>query len=292
MVSVNTSGCSLPEATVLDAVDQAIATWNEAPNSGLRLDRSTQISTTSVSAFLNGTASDTPLILCDPGFSSSHSTDGDVIPAATQQPRMEGSGAIYYAGMVLNSESGKAAEISQLPASLLVVTIAHEMGHILGLGHSSSTSALMYYSISDKPKAVLTEDDRDGISYLYPRNEFQHGSFGCASTIHRQPSFSTRLAVVWFLGHIVLVWGALRRQTWTTSFTWGTTSLRRFSTPILRVAMELGQELHEPCRWRYTIPSSNRSNTISPPSMATAGRISVSSTSRILLSTSEAPIWP
>ena len=37
------------------------------------------------------------------------------------------------------------------------------------------------YSIDDKTKATITEDDMDGINHLYPRNELAAGQFGCAA---------------------------------------------------------------------------------------------------------------
>jgi hypothetical protein len=43
----------------------------------------------------------------------------------------------------------------------------HELGHALGLGHSSDTSAVMY-AYYGGPRCALTQDDVDGVSALYP----------------------------------------------------------------------------------------------------------------------------
>ena len=51
-----------------------------------------------------------------------------------------------------------------------------------------------------------------------------------------------------------------------------------FSIPDLSVIVELGQPEHAPCNSRYTIPGSNFTKLISPPSCATAG-LSLSSKS-------------
>lgn len=47
-------------------------------------------------------------------------------------------------------------------------TLAHEIGHAFGLGHSSDPIALMYYATGAKIQERLTIDDYDGCSYLYP----------------------------------------------------------------------------------------------------------------------------
>lgn len=51
-----------------------------------------------------------------------------------------------------------------------VAIIAHEIGHAFGLGHSPISSALMYYSLV-KYREALGQDDIDGITYLYPKQQ-------------------------------------------------------------------------------------------------------------------------
>lgn len=47
----------------------------------------------------------------------------------------------------------------------------HEIGHVLGLGHSSSPKAVMYPSLSPREKkAELTVDDIEGVQWLYGPN--------------------------------------------------------------------------------------------------------------------------
>ena len=48
-----------------------------------------------------------------------------------------------------------------------VSIIAHEIGHAIGLGHSSVKDSLMYYNTVDK-RSMLGADDIDGVTYLYP----------------------------------------------------------------------------------------------------------------------------
>ncbi len=49
-----------------------------------------------------------------------------------------------------------------------IAIIAHEIGHAIGIGHSEDDTALMYYSASGKTQTLLTKDDVDAVTYLYP----------------------------------------------------------------------------------------------------------------------------
>ena len=46
----------------------------------------------------------------------------------------------------------------------------HENGHVLGLGHSAETGAVME-AVYDGERRILHQDDIDGISFLYPSSE-------------------------------------------------------------------------------------------------------------------------
>ncbi|HEY8269938.1 MAG TPA: matrixin family metalloprotease [Pseudobdellovibrionaceae bacterium] len=70
------------------------------------------------------------------------------------------------------------ANISNFDHTVLKIILAHEIGHLLGLGHSASTKALMYYDASAKTSLSLSQDDIDGISYLYPSDEMSSGKYG------------------------------------------------------------------------------------------------------------------
>lgn len=71
--------------------------------------------------------------------------------------------------------------ISDTTDAQLNVAVAHEMGHIFGLGHSSAESALMYSSLGRKENLSLSQDDIDGMTWLYNRVEPGDGFLGCGT---------------------------------------------------------------------------------------------------------------
>jgi cell wall-associated protease len=51
----------------------------------------------------------------------------------------------------------------------LTETITHELGHVLGLGHSDDPDATMFFEAHfDGRGAALRQDDVDGLSFIYP----------------------------------------------------------------------------------------------------------------------------
>ncbi len=67
----------------------------------------------------------------------------------------------------------------------LTTLLAHEMGHAFGLGHSAFETALMYYSIEagEKVQDFLSQDDNDGLTYLYPQEKLWGGVGGGCSSV-------------------------------------------------------------------------------------------------------------
>jgi hypothetical protein len=85
-------------------------------------------------------------------------------------------------GAVLLNDTASTT-LDTLSREKLVATFAHELGHALGLGHSSAKSSLMYYSASNKVFKSLAQDDIDGITYLYPSEKKLSGLSGACGTI-------------------------------------------------------------------------------------------------------------
>jgi hypothetical protein len=163
---INPENCPTSVTAILD---QALKVWNETPTSGITLARGSDTNV-SVAAALAGQADVSPTVHCVTDMAALQ-MDPNTIPGAATGQRWNADGHLTYGVLLLNAESGAADNISNLPDAVVTDVIAHEIGHILGLGHSSDHNALMYYDGSKRTQASLAQDDVDAISYLYPRDE-------------------------------------------------------------------------------------------------------------------------
>jgi hypothetical protein len=160
------------------AIDSALGVWNSTSMTSLKLKRGDRVTTT-VAQIKVMTGTRRPLIICDAQMGANLNPTGapvetQNIPAVAQLLRLDSQGHIAGALVYLNAESGKSANIGnvfQLIPNLLTIVLAHEIGHVLGLGHSGDVNALMYYDASAKKQLALGEDDVRGAVYLYPRRE-------------------------------------------------------------------------------------------------------------------------
>jgi hypothetical protein len=193
---LNTSGCSVSSDSVRSAVSESMALWNGVSTARLTLENSGDSTISATSATSMSTVTGVPPIVC---FTSSF---GSVDPAVTlgvsaatyNTSTME----IVQSYLALNSVSGANANISTLSTAELTATLAHEMGHSVGLGHSEDTTALMYFQ-NLRERARLGTDDADGYTFLYPRSELTGGGFmGCGTLtrVSEQPPHSGATAVI------------------------------------------------------------------------------------------------
>ena len=212
-VNINTTNCP-PD--IMDRLNDSFKLWNSVPNSGLKLSLGRTSSTTSTYDLMHNAALDTPVVICSNTFTTDVSTptspaDGNVIAGVGFAIAGSG-GNLTYGGLVLNVESGKRADITITSESAKSLVIAHEIGHMLGLGHSSFEPALMYYSIGTKTNVSLAKDDWDGISYLYPRDELSKTNLaaGCGLIQNQPPNTGRGLAILLLLLSPFIVYGRLR----------------------------------------------------------------------------------
>lgn len=183
---VNSSQCGIPEDRFNAAIDRALSAWNSVPTSRLRVTRGATSTVTAADVRAAGAAStvtDSPLIVCASDFESVHEpgtkdTIGGIGSMAYGSP----GNTILFGYLILNAQSDGAANVTLMSEELLSTVIAHEIGHVLGFGHSSSNAALMYYSLTPRSTPRLSQDDVDAVTYLYPRSEINGtGLMGCGT---------------------------------------------------------------------------------------------------------------
>jgi hypothetical protein len=158
-----------PNFDIESVLTQAFAIWNNVPGSKLKLSLAGATATR---------IKDPPTIFCETDFSTYGSINN--IPGVALDPSEDSEGYIDGGFIVLNASAG-AASINSFDPTLLAVILAHEMGHAIGLGHTSDQNALMYFDASYKSALGLSQDDIDGVTYLYPRDELSSDKpLGCA----------------------------------------------------------------------------------------------------------------
>lgn len=159
-------------------VDNAIKLWNSVSTSRLKLKKGNTSAATPADVYAQTVPNIT--VVC-------HSTFTGDATLGSPDPAIIGIGTgiknadniIDYSWLFLNNDTGD-GKITSLTPSLLEMAIAHELGHVFGLAHSEKQYALMYYGGYTSATA-LAADDRQGITYLYPRDELSGGAFGCGS---------------------------------------------------------------------------------------------------------------
>lgn len=139
--------------------------------------------------------------------------------------RVDSAGNILVACETLSSGVGGVTSVSSSGDTILSATmtiavaanrvVAHELGHALGLGHSGSSIALMYYSTNISSELNLSQDDVDGITYLYPRDEPRKNlPFGCFQIRHEDQDFWSNGQAIFglFLFGCFFIWRVLGRS--------------------------------------------------------------------------------
>ncbi|RYZ99271.1 MAG: matrixin family metalloprotease, partial [Proteobacteria bacterium] len=160
----NPAGCSLPAEEIEAAIEDGLRAWNRVPTAKVRLRYEGRTGQSG--------PQDEPLIECS---TSGLDESLGVTRIFTVNRR------IYRGYIQLNSDSSSDSNIANYRGERLAIVLGHEMGHALGLGHSLSEEALMHYTIAGKEQLLLSQDDIDGVSFLYPRREPGDGAFGCGT---------------------------------------------------------------------------------------------------------------
>lgn len=159
---------------IADAVDQY---WNKSPTSRLKLRAGSvrnEIPAYKTDIICNASTACEPnpalavssdvLISCNNNVANFNNS---AILAVTVPNNLSGN-KIVGSLVLLNDLAGN--QFITKSRAEKVSIIAHELGHAFGLGHSPVQDSLMYYATIDMRKS-LGEDDIDGITYLYPKQQ-------------------------------------------------------------------------------------------------------------------------
>lgn len=195
---------------ILSMVGEAVNQfWNRVPTSRLKLLRGSLVSVSSDfkteracsnTGSGNCTINSATKVSSDILISCNNSSDnfsGTGILGLTV-PNNVSSKEINGSLFLINDRPG--SQVNDLTRSQMVAFLAHEIGHAVGLGHSPVTDSLMYYR-TIPTRTALGRDDRQGITYLYPKRQPDLG-INCG-TVENQggPPFLIGLLVTLLLGH-------------------------------------------------------------------------------------------
>lgn len=172
---VNYENCPVDVEALNFAIDSAVQTWNSVDTSGIKIERGESTSTT-IAESQDG-SDQNPVIHCDPDFDNEPELVVGLGFVTIDKNQ------ITDGYILLNAAADTNGNISTKDIEKIGIIIAHEMGHVLGLGHAGDDATLMYFNASAKEELRLAQDDIDGITYLYPRSELGGGDkfLGCGS---------------------------------------------------------------------------------------------------------------
>lgn len=207
-VEINAADC--PDG-LTEEIEEAFAVWNQVTTAKLKLKvggANNESLATIANRVLDASEAHAPVIICDSNFEANIGDSDSVLGVGLANT--VGGDTLNTGFIILNTEPGAGGNISNQSAVRRKVVIAHELGHMLGIGHSAEPSALMFFNIGEKTNLNLHQDDSDAYTYLYPRSEPSDGFLGCGHVQKGGDSPSSPL--FWILFALpLLIWANLRR---------------------------------------------------------------------------------
>lgn len=195
MASNTCTNAGITPAQMENLIKEAISTyWNSIPSSSLTLSfigtKSVDASAMDLNALINGNVTNNQIVV---GCSAS-GTFGATTLAVGSMGCL--SNTDCRGGVLINDTAS--TPFKNVSYDVQKSTFAHELGHALGLGHTSVEEALMYYDASNRNKKKLNQDDIDAATYLYPNQKKLSGLAGACGTIESETNSKNN-----FLGSIL-----------------------------------------------------------------------------------------
>ncbi len=213
------TSCTPYITKVRETIQTAADVWGHVPNSSLAiLIGSTVTLPSAITTYVGASATQyvpagNPIIYCDANFAANTGQDANSIPGFASSQNMSSSGQILTGLMVLNFEASASASLLNLNPTTANVVLTHEIGHVVGIGHSSDTNSLMYFQTGAGRENVLVKDDIDAVTYLYPIQEL--GGLACARVDMAIPGSGWKSVIIDLSLMAMMVYVMRRKSKWT-----------------------------------------------------------------------------
>ena len=197
-----------------EIIQSSMDLWNSVSSSKLYLEQGAQ-TTSTIAQAITRSAPEPIVIACDPAFGTTFPSMSPDDIIGVGYAFLNSESRVAKGTVVLNAESGSLANFNTIDISIARVAMAHEIGHALGFGHSSDSAALMHYSFGYKEDFSLSEDDVNGINFLYARDELAGDEFmgGCGLIKTTKPPHQNTLLAIALMVLIGLAqWYSLRHR--------------------------------------------------------------------------------